>query len=75
MSLEVKFLAISSLVILLFAAYIGFVDKDDRNDSMYKFKDWINNTLKWKWLQKRYILTRITLAIGLILGIWSIVIS
>ena len=71
----VKVIALISLLILVVAAWIGFVDVNDKNDIANRFSSWIKRTFKYKCLQRPYILTRIGLIIGFIFGIVAIVLS
>ena len=75
MPMEVKWLAGISLLFFAFTAYIGFIEPEDRNDKMNKLKGWTNNTFKWRWMLKRYIITKIFLGIGFGFAVWSLIIS
>jgi len=75
MTILVKSLAGTSVFILVVAAYIGFVDKDDPNDFMYKLKYLINEKFEGNWLRKPHILTKIGLGVGFILALLSIIFS
>ena len=70
--LSVKVIASISFVILVFATWIGFVDLKDTNDPANRITLRIRETFKWRWLEKRFILTKIGLIIGLILGVIAI---
>jgi hypothetical protein len=77
MSMEIigKILAIISLVLFGFATWIGFVEIDNPNTFETKVLKRNADRLlgNGKWLQKRFILTKIVLGIGFILGIASII--
>jgi len=75
MNTIVQWIAGFSLAILVFATWIGFTDLEDTNDAMNRFSGWIKNVFKWRWLHKRFILTKIGLVVGFCLGILSIVLS
>jgi hypothetical protein len=61
-----KTLAILSLLILAASTWVGFTDLGDPNDHMNKLSGKIRSLLKWKWLQRRFILTRIGLVVGVV---------
>jgi hypothetical protein len=75
MDISVKVMALLSLLIFVGAAWIGFVDIKDPNVLANRLSAWIKRKFKWSWLQQKYILTRVGLLVGLILGIVSIIIS
>lgn len=75
MSTVAQLVAGLSLTVFTVASLIGFVDAKDKNDPFNKLKRYVNSTLKWKWLDKPYILTRIGLIIAWLLGVVVIVLS
>ena len=75
MSSIVQVIAGLSLLVFTMAALIGFTKPDDETDPFVKLKRCINNTLKWRCLEKPYILTKIGLIIAFILGIIGIILS
>jgi hypothetical protein len=74
--MAVTILSLLSLFIFVFAAWMGFVDISDKNAPENRFKDRLNKLVKWKWfVNKRFVITKIGLIIGLILGTICIFIS
>ncbi len=73
--ISVKIIALISFGILVIATWIGFVDPKDTNDPANRLTLRIRKALKCGWLQRRYILTRIGLIIGFILGVIAILFS
>lgn len=69
--------AVVSLLIFVAAAWIGFVDRHDKNRWENKLKDRLNvvfKKLRWNWaVDNPYILTKIGLIVGFGLGIASII--
>ncbi len=69
----VKVLSLLSLLVFTVAAWIGFTDPEDQDNSFSKLAVSIKRIFKCQRLNKRYSLTKMGLMIGLILGIVSIV--
>ena len=71
----VKVLSGLSLLAFAVATLMGFTDPEDTNNIFSKLAEIIKRIFKCQRLNKPYVLTRIGLIIGFILGIASIVLS
>ncbi len=75
MSIIVQVIAGFSLFVFTIATLLGFTIPDDKTDPFVKLKICINNTLKWRWLEKPFILTKMGVIIAFISGIIVIILS